>query len=199
MELLLATNNVNKKREYEEILSLHHILLPSDIGLDFDFDETGSTYFENAFGKGMTLFRQVRKPVIADDSGLSVPALGGAPGLYSSRYGAPQKGDKLPAPERNKYLLRKMEHIEDRRAFFVCCFVLILEAYRFFSVQETLKGAISREPAGTGGFGYDPIFFLPAYGKTVAELPAETKHSLSHRGKAGKRMAALMHNTLERI
>lgn len=192
MELLLASNNPHKKREYKEILSPHTVLLPSDLGIEFFFEENGSTYFENAFGKGITLFRQVRRPVIADDSGLSVAALEGAPGLYSSRYGAPEKGKKLAASERNRYLLEKMAHTTDRTAFFVCCLVLILEEYRFFSIQETLEGEICREPAGTGGFGYDPVFFLPTRGETVAQLEAAEKHSISHRGKAGKRMAALI-------
>jgi XTP/dITP diphosphohydrolase len=198
MELLLASNNTNKKREYEEILTPHTVLLPSDIGIEFSFEENGTTYFENAFGKGITLFRQVRKPVIADDSGLSVAALAGAPGLYSSRYGAPEKGKKLSAPERNRFLLEKMDRLDDRKAFFVCCLVLILEEYRFFSIQETLEGEVCREPAGSGGFGYDPVFFLPDRGKTVAQLPAAEKHSISHRGKAGKRMAAFI-QTLNKL
>ncbi len=198
MELLLASNNTNKKREYEEILFPHTVLLPSDIGIEFSFEENGTTYFENAFGKGMTLFRQVRGPVIADDSGLSVAALNGAPGLYSSRYGAPEKGTKLSAPARNRFLLEKMDRLDDRKAFFVCCLVLILEEYRFFSIQETLEGEVCRVPAGSGGFGYDPVFFLPDRGKTVAQLPAAEKHSISHRGKAGKRMAAFI-QTLKKL
>ncbi len=198
MELVLATNNPHKRDELEIILSPHKILLPSRFDIDFSFEETGTTYFANAYGKAEHLFYQLKEhnvdlPVLADDSGLSVYALDGAPGIYSSRYGAPAEKEKLPASERNRYLLSVMEGIEDRRAFFVCCLVCIFSEFRFYSVQETVEGRIHHTPQGDGGFGYDPIFYMPDLGKTLAELPEGEKHSLSHRGKAGK---VLMH-TLE--
>jgi XTP/dITP diphosphohydrolase len=194
MELFLATNNPHKKKEFDAILFPHTLLLPRDAGIDFSFEETGKTYFENAYGKAFHLFRQlknqgVKLPVLADDSGLSVNALDGAPGIYSSRYGAdPAEQEKLPADERNRYLLRKLENIRDRRAFFVCSLVVVVSDHRFYSVQETLEGEITEAPRGSGGFGYDPVFYLPRYGKTVAELPETTKNALSHRGTAGKVM-----------
>lgn len=185
MEFVLATNNVHKREEFDAILSPHTLVLPRDIGGEFYFEEKGETYFANAYGKAYHLFSRIQRPVIADDSGLSVAALDGAPGIYSSRFGSGGEEEKLPADERNRYLLEKMAGIKDRRAFFVCSLVLILSEYRFYAVQETLEGHIASAPVGTGGFGYDPIFYLPDLQKTVAQLPAHVKHSLSHRGKAG--------------
>ncbi len=192
MELLLATGNLHKKREMEEILSPHTIIVPSQIGLPFYYEETGTTYFENSYGKAEHLFRQSGRPVIADDSGLSVPSLGGEPGIHSARYGSVDGHQKLDDAKRNHYLLEKMKTVTDRRAFFVCCMVLILEEFRFFVAQETVEGVVTTEPMGTGGFGYDPLFFLPDYGKTAAELPEEEKNAISHRGKAGKQIQRIL-------
>jgi XTP/dITP diphosphohydrolase len=192
MEFVLATNNPHKKEEFDSILAPHTILLPGDLGVDFSFDETGVTYFENAYGKAAHLFSVIHRPVLADDSGLSVVCLDGAPGIYSARFGGGGQHDKLPAEERNRYLLDKLGEEDDRSAFFVCCLVLILTPYRFYTVQETLDGELAAGPAGTGGFGYDPIFYLPGRGKTVAQLPDSEKNSLSHRGKAGHKMARLI-------
>ena len=196
MEIVLATNNDHKRIEIEKILFPNKILLPGDVGVDFSFDETGVTYFENAYGKAWTLFRQVGKPVIADDSGLSIPALGGEPGIYSSRYGSETAGRILEQGERNRYLLGKLEGVGRREAFFVCCMVLILEEYRFFTAQETVHGEIIHEQAGTGGFGYDPVFYIPEMGKTVAQLDEEVKNRISHRGRAGARIKTII-DTLE--
>lgn len=185
MELILATNNPHKKEELSRILSPHIVLLPRDVGTVFNFPENGITYFENAYGKALTLFNKIGRPVVADDSGLSVTALGGAPGLYSARYGEMELGKTLNQDERNKRLLENLKDTTDRRAFFVCSMVLILSEYRFFSAQETIRGEIVFEPTGMGGFGYDPVFFIPEYGKTMAQIPADLKNSISHRGKAG--------------
>lgn len=204
MNIVLATNNPHKKEEFDEILSPHTVLLPNDLGLKFSFDETGTNYFENAYGKAHTLFKLIRGtgrviPVLGDDSGLSVEALDGAPGLYSSRYGAdPGSGEKLPAEKRNKFLLDKLTGKTERSAFFVCSLVLILSEYRFYAVQETLEGEIAEEPSGSGGFGYDPVFYIPEMGKTAAELSPEKKHTLSHRGKAGKVMMKTIEGVRER-
>jgi XTP/dITP diphosphohydrolase len=171
--------------EFQQILSPHTILMPRDEGIEFDFDETGSTYLENGLGKARALFEGVRRPVIADDSGLSVPALGGAPGIYSARYGEAELGRSLSSEEKIEFLLKNMSGKEDRRCFFVCALVLYAEDYRFTVVQETLAGTVAYEPRGAGGFGYDPIFLLSGEEKTVAELDEDTKNRLSHRGKAG--------------
>lgn len=185
MRLFLASNNSHKRQEFQKILSPHTVLLPRDEKIEFDFDETGTTYFENALGKARALFEQIRRPVIADDSGLSVPALGGAPGIYSARYGDAEKGRPLSYEEKIEFLLKNLSGKDDRRGFFVCALVLYLDDYRFSAVQETLTGSIASEPRGTGGFGYDPIFLLPGGDKTVAELEEDEKNRLSHRGKAG--------------
>lgn len=185
MRLLLASNNSHKRHEFQKILSPHTVLLPRDEGIDFDFDETGTSYLENGLGKARALFEQVQRPVIADDSGLSVPALGGAPGIYSARYGEAEMGKALTSEEQIDFLLRNLEGEEDRRCFFVCALVFYVEDYRFYTVQETLVGAVGFEPRGNGGFGYDPIFLLPDGEKTVAELEEGEKNRLSHRGKAG--------------
>ena len=192
MELYIATGNIHKVRELQAIFHTHRLHTPADIGIDFHYEETGDTFFANAYGKAQSLFRTVGMPVIADDSGLSLPALGGEPGVYSARYGSDIYGRRLEAAERNRFLLSRLEGISDRRAFFVCCMVAVLEEYRFYTVQETLHGTIIDTPAGSGGFGYDPVFYLPDRQLTVAQLPEEDKNKISHRGKAGERLARLI-------
>jgi XTP/dITP diphosphohydrolase len=185
MELYIATGNPHKVEEMQAIFRDHSLRTPEELGLDFEYEETGTTFFDNAYGKAAELFRLSGKPVLADDSGLSLPGLGGEPGVYSARYGSEVYGEKLDAPARNRYLLSRLKGIEDRRAFFVCCMVAVLEEYRFYTVQETLHGEIVDTPSGRGGFGYDPIFYLPERERTVAQLPEGEKNRISHRGKAG--------------
>jgi len=195
MELLLATGNPHKKEELSRILYPHIVLIPSDLGLNFDAEENGSTYLDNALIKARALVKNSEgRPVLADDSGLSVPALGGAPGVYSARYGSEESGKELEAPQRNRLLLQNMAGFsgDERKAFFVCCMVLILSEYRIFTAQETFGGRIAQEPFGKGGFGYDPIFHLPDAGCTVAELDAAEKDRISHRGRAGLRIKAVL-------
>lgn len=197
MELILATGNPHKKEELNRILAPHRILIPSDISVEFDAEETGTTYLENALIKARVLAEAAGgRPVIADDSGISVSSLGGAPGVYSARYGSEEGGKDLEASERNELLLQNMIHMtgEQRNAFFVCCMVLIIDEYRFFTAQETFGGIISEQPSGIGGFGYDPIFMLPDIGCTVAELDDLEKDRISHRGRAGKRIKAILDN-----
>ncbi len=202
MDILLATGNPHKKEELSRILHPHAVLIPSDLGVSFEADETGTTYLDNALIKAETLRESTRSrlPVLADDSGLSVPALGGAPGVYSARYGSGESGRELEAGERNALLLRNMADFSeaDRKAFFVCCMVLILEDYRVFTAQETFSGTIALEPFGAGGFGYDPIFHLPGRDCSVAELGAEEKDRISHRGRAGLRIKAIL-DSLEEL
>ncbi|MCK5152973.1 MAG: non-canonical purine NTP pyrophosphatase, partial [Spirochaetales bacterium] len=162
-----------------------------DIGIDFDFEETGNTFLENSKGKAFALFNQVNRPVLADDSGLNVAALNGEPGIFSARYGS-KNGVELEASVRNLYLLDKLKGKSDLSAEFICCMTLVMDLNRFFVVQESFKGEITRKSTGINGFGYDPIFFLPEYGKTVAELPEKEKNKISHRGKAGYRIAKLL-------
>ena len=192
MELCIATGNPHKVEELQAIFSRHTLRTPAELGIEFEYEETGSSFFANAYGKAAALSAQTNLPVIADDSGLSLPALGGEPGVYSARYGSKVYGRLLEAPERNRYLLSRLEGIDERDAFFVCCMVAILEQYRFFTVQETLHGTIIDRPAGKGGFGYDPIFYLPRRECTVAQLPEGEKNRISHRGKAGAQLSRLL-------
>lgn len=195
MKLLLATNNEHKKRELESILSSHQLLLPVDLGITFEFDETEPTFHGNCIGKARALFGMLPDetiPAIADDSGLCVPALGGEPGVYSARYGSPDGRTKLTDEQRNEYLLRKMSGITDRRAYYVCAMVAVFSPDCFYLVQETWHGSITTAPRGSAGFGYDPIFELPDSGLTVAQIPEEEKNRNSHRGKATTRLARLL-------
>lgn len=194
-ELLLASNNPHKHAEFTRLLPGFRILLPADLGLAFEFEENGSTFLENSLGKALSLFASAGRPVVADDSGLCVPALGGEPGIYSSRYGSPAPGVVLDAAGRNSYLLSRMRGITDRRAFFVCCMALVLAPERFVTVQETVHGVIAEAPRGANGFGYDPLFLLPDRGLTIAELPDDEKDAVSHRGRAARRIFAVLHNS----
>lgn len=193
MELFVATANAHKLVELGPALPGHILRIPADAGIEgFDVVEDGRTYLENAVKKATALYRLVGKPCLADDSGLSVRALGGAPGVLSARYGSPGGERKLESAERNAYLLENMSSEGDRNCAFVCCLVLVLAEERVFAVQETCPGELLRAPRGSGGFGYDPVVYLPALGKSVAELSVEEKNRLSHRGRACARMAVLL-------
>ena len=195
MKIMMASNNRNKLKELSEIVPEHDFVLPSDEGIDFDFEETGSTYLENSLGKALALHKITGLPVIADDSGLSVPALGGEPGIYSARYGSDGK-NKLTDADRNNYLLEKMKDVKDRSAFFVCSMVFLVNEFKFYTAQETVEGTITYKPAGENGFGYDPLFYIEQFKRTAAELSPEEKHSVSHRGKAGRVIAEIIKNNL---
>jgi len=198
MNIWFATNNAHKKEELQAVLGCS-LKIPSQEGIAFDPEETGNTFFENAMIKARELKKLLGgrdEPVIADDSGLCVDALGGRPGIYSARYGE-ANGQKLTSPRQNALLLEELGTTERRTARFVCAMVLFFSDDRFFAVQETLEGEIvknSEMARGTGGFGYDPVFLVPRLGRTVAELSAEEKNALSHRGKAGKHIANILKN-----
>ncbi|MDR0568967.1 MAG: RdgB/HAM1 family non-canonical purine NTP pyrophosphatase [Spirochaetaceae bacterium] len=186
MVIWFATGNAHKKNELAAILSGYSLKIPADAGItDFDPPETGTAFLENALIKARSLYRMVQEPVIADDSGLCVDALAGRPGIYSARYGNAD-GAKLSSPERNALILKELGDNPQRNARFVCAMVLLLQEDRFYAAQETLEGTIIREARGVRGFGYDPIFYLPEQGCTVAELSEDAKNRISHRGKAGR-------------
>jgi XTP/dITP diphosphohydrolase len=191
-ELILASNNEHKRQEFARLFRGVTIRMPRDIGIDFDYPEDGATFLANAQGKAADLHRLAQRPVIADDSGLCVASLGGEPGIYSARYGSAPGSAPLEAPRRNAYLLERMKGVSERTAYFVCCLVLVFSDDRFFAVQETVPGVIAAAPRGTNGFGYDPLFFLPEMGKTMAELSDGDKDRLSHRGRAARRIRALL-------
>jgi XTP/dITP diphosphohydrolase len=191
MTIWLASGNAHKKKEIAAIFPEHTIKIPKDANIDFDPEETGSTFTENAMIKAKALFEIVKEPVIADDSGICVEALGGKPGIYSARYGS-ENGKKLGDAERNALLVKELGNHQNRKAHFVCAMVLLINPDRFFIVQETMEGEIIASEKGSGGFGYDPILFIPEKGNTVAELSDEEKNKISHRGKAGKLIGELL-------
>lgn len=192
LSIILATGNAHKKKEITGIMPGIRFSLPADHGIVFDVPEDGETFHDNALLKARWLYDRLKLPVLSDDSGLCVRGLGGGPGIYSARYGSPPGGANLPAADRNRYLLSKLEGVEDRRAVFVCCMVLILDEYRIFSIQEKVEGVIAGGGTGTGGFGYDPVFYMPEYGKTMAELGEKEKNRISHRGRAGSIMLGII-------
>ncbi|MDR1095642.1 MAG: RdgB/HAM1 family non-canonical purine NTP pyrophosphatase [Spirochaetaceae bacterium] len=200
--VLFASGNRHKAEEAAAILSLAGIeggvRLPLDYGLAFDPVEDGASFLENALIKARALYRLLKAAgtaggvgILADDSGLCVDALGGRPGIYSARYGE-RDGQAGTAGERNRLLLGELRGVEDRRARFVCAAVILFDENRFVAAQETAEGEIAFEERGSGGFGYDPLFFLPECGLTLAELPEGRKHQLSHRGRAFRAIAPFL-------
>ncbi len=188
MNLLIGTGNPGKVREFREIFSGLPIDLvtPADIGLDIDVEETGTTLEENALIKGRAYAGAAGMTTLVDDSGLFVDALDGVPGVYSARYGAP---DAKTDDDRVRLLLNAMSDVphSERGAAFRCVIVIVepdVDAVRM--AKGELRGIIGLTPQGTNGFGYDPLFVVPEYGKTVAELDSDTKNALSHRGRAAR-------------
>lgn len=176
----------------QRLLPGFDILLPKERGIIFSPEETAESYMGNALIKAEALYRLTGEPVLADDSGLEVEALGNAPGIHTARYG----GEGLSSRERYMLLLKNMEGIEDRRASFVSALVLMLSPRRVFIVQEECEGRIALAPSGTSGFGYDPVFYIDEAGCISAELPEGGKDIYSHRGKAARRLRLLMEKEL---
>ncbi len=178
MKIILASNNKNKLREFREILEPlgYELISQSEAGADIEAEETGTTFEENAYIKARAAYDLTHLPVIADDSGLEVDALGGEPGIYSARYAEEGK--------RCEKVLKKMEGVPDekRTARFICAVCYIDENGEGFAVKGVCEGKIGYEKRGTNGFGYDPIFM---YGeRSFAEISAEEKDKVSHRADA---------------
>ncbi len=190
MELALASGNPHKVAEVRRILPGIKVRTPAECGVRFSFRETGSTYDRNALGKARHLYRLLGVPTLADDSGLAVDALDGAPGVRSARFGPP--GAQLDDAGRCAYLLSLLPAAAPRAAAFVCCLALILDPHRLLVVQEAVRGEIAGAPRGEHGFGYDPLFLLPSLGRTMAELSDRDKDRVSHRGRALRRLRALL-------
>ena len=185
MKMILASKNQHKLVELSAILSQFgfEIALESEYGLDIDVEETGTTFEENSFLKAEAVMKASGLPVLADDSGLMVDALGGAPGVYSARYGGP---DCISDSDRIDYLLKKLENVPEgkRTAKFVSVITLVTPDGKEIVARGECPGHILFERHGNGGFGYDPVFFAEDAGCTFAELAPEQKNQVSHRARA---------------
>lgn len=191
MKIVVATKNPGKVREIKEILAHKRIQVCSL--LDFpnfpEIKETGKSFYENALTKARQVNQKTSLPALADDSGLEVDALNNRPGILSARYA----GTKATDQERINKLLSEMKGIPDskRKGRFVCCMVFC-DHNRIFHVTGFCDGTISRKPSGRNGFGYDPVFFLPELGKTMAQLDLDEKNKISHRSNALKKIKEMI-------
>ena len=182
MKFVLASQNKHKLTEMQSILSAQgvEVVLESDVGLHVDVEETGETFAENAMIKARAVMEASGLPAIADDSGVCVDALNGAPGVYSARYGGPGLDDV----GRYRLLLENMRGARTRTAHFTSCIACAFPNGDTLEAEGICPGTIAFAPQGDGGFGYDPVFFLPELRKTYAQLTPEEKAAVSHRGKA---------------
>lgn len=183
MRFILASNNRKKLSELKAILAEMDIQLVSQsgAGLSLEPEETGTSFEENAIIKAKAACNALQEPAIADDSGLAVDALGGEPGIYSARYGG---GNCQNDSDRTAFLLKNMEGKNDRSAVFICCIACAFPNGDIITAMGVCKGTILCEPRGDGGFGYDPVFEPEGMGETLAELTADIKNAVSHRGAA---------------
>lgn len=185
-KLIFATGNEGKMREIRQILADLNLEIMSikEAGIVSDADENGATFEENAVIKAKAAAKYTDAIVLADDSGLEIDYLNGEPGVYSARY----LGEDTSYRVKNNTLLSRMEGVPDekRTARFVCVIAAVMPGGQVLTAKGTIEGIIGNEERGEGGFGYDPIFFLPEYGCSTAELSMEQKNEISHRGKALK-------------
>lgn len=201
MKIVFATGNEGKVREIREILGdmQVRVVTMKEAGLYTEAEEDGSTFLENAVLKAQAVARKAGESgdwkdavVMADDSGLVIDALGGEPGIYSARY----MGHDTSYREKNKNLIERLAGVpkEKRTARFVCAIAAVLPNGRLLTAEETMEGSIGYEERGENGFGYDPIFYLPEFGCSSAEITPEQKNSVSHRGKALRAMKKKLEN-----
>lgn len=187
-KIIFATGNEGKMREIREILKELQVpvLSMKEAGVSLNIEENGSTFAENAEIKARAIWNCTGGIVLADDSGLVVDALGGEPGVYSARY----MGEDTSYEIKNREIIRRLEAVsgQDRSARFVCIIAAVLPDGTVRKTEGTMDGVIAMEPAGEEGFGYDPILYIPEYGKTGAQLTMEEKNAISHRGKALRAM-----------
>ena len=195
MKFVLATHNPNKIREMGAILSQFsvEVVSPRDLGITVDVEETGVTFAENAMLKAKAICELAKLPAIADDSGLCVDALNGGPGVYSARFG----GEGLDDKGRYTLLLEMLRGQTDRAAHFHTSIVCAFPNGDELVCEGECPGTIAFAPMGEGGFGYDPVFFVPELRKTFGQLTAEEKASVSHRGKALRAFAAALDDYLK--
>ena len=187
MRVVLASKNQHKLKEISKITEKFgmELVLQSELGVDIDVEETGTTFEENSLLKAEAVMKATGLPALADDSGIAVDALNGEPGIYSARYGF---DDTLDDWGRLLLLLKNTEHVPDgqRQAQFVCVITFVTPQGETIQARGEIHGELTREPAGENGFGYDPIFYYPPLGKTTAELSPEEKNEVSHRANALK-------------
>ena len=196
MRFVLATHNPGKLREMGEILKDFgiEVVSPRDLGLTVDVEETGTTFAENAMLKAKAICKAANLPAIADDSGLCVDALNGAPGVYSARYG----GEGLDDKGRYMLLLSSLRGAPTRAAHFTCAVACAFPNGDTLTAEGRCDGSIAYAPLGEGGFGYDPVFLLPGTGKTFGQLTQEEKSAVSHRGRALKDFAGKLEAYLKK-
>lgn len=196
--IIFATGNAGKMKEIRLILSDlgMEVLSMGEAGFDEDIVEDGCTFAANAEIKAKAVWKKTGGIVLADDSGLVIDYLDGEPGIYSARYMG-----EAPYSEKNKVLIQRLEGTkeEQRTARFVCSIAAVLPNGEILHTEGTMDGVIAHRPAGEGGFGYDPILYLPEYGKTSAELSMDEKNQISHRGKALKLMKKELQQTFGRM
>lgn len=180
--IILASNNRDKVKEVKEILKGYDIISMKEAGIDVDIEENGTTYEENALIKARAIMKLTGQITMADDSGLEIDYLNKAPGVYSARF----MGHDTSYDIKNKALIQKLEGVKgsDRSGRFVCAIAVCFPDGREIVKRGTMEGLIAEEIKGDNGFGYDPIVYLPEYGKTSGELAPEEKNKISHRGKA---------------
>lgn len=187
MKVVLASKNPHKLVEISKITEKFgfDLVLQSELGVDIDVEETGTTFEENSLLKAEAVMKATGLPALADDSGIAVDALNGEPGIYSARYGFDESLDDWG---RLELLLKNTEHVPDgqRQAQFVCVISFVTPEGRVIQARGEIHGELTREPRGENGFGYDPIFYYPPYGMTTAEMTSEAKNEVSHRGNALK-------------
>jgi XTP/dITP diphosphohydrolase len=187
MKVVLASKNKHKLVEINEITKKFgfELILQSELGVDIDVEETGTTFEENSFIKAEAVMKATGLPALADDSGIAVDALNGEPGVYSARYGF---DDTLDDWGRLELLLKNTEHVPDgqRQAQFVCVITMVTPEGEVIQARGEIHGELLRAPVGENGFGYDPIFYYPPAGMSTAQMAPEDKNEVSHRGNALK-------------
>ncbi|MBQ8039609.1 MAG: XTP/dITP diphosphatase [Lachnospiraceae bacterium] len=183
-KIIFATGNQGKMREIKQIMKDMDVEVVSmkEAGIFTDIEENGTTFEENALIKARAIAGEAKAIVLADDSGLEIDFLDKAPGVLSARY----LGEDTPYEVKNAHILELLKNVpkSERSARFVCSIAAVFPDGREFTTYSTIEGEIAPKSAGENGFGYDPIFFVPEFGKTTAELSAEEKNKISHRGKA---------------
>jgi XTP/dITP diphosphohydrolase len=187
-KFLLASNN---KKKLAELIAIagekYEVLSLAQAGVESDPEESGKTFAENSYIKAFSAMQAAGMPAIADDSGLEVYSLNGEPGVYSARYAAINgRGEESDDSANNALLVERLDGVSDRRAAFVSCITLIYPDGRKLVAEGRCEGEILESPRGENGFGYDPLFYIPELGKTMAELSASEKNAISHRGRALK-------------